>query len=249
MTSTPLPIRKAMLAVAIISVLAIAYSAYQLLSTSQPGGAVVVLVGRSASSEARARTIDACAVQAARRAVARGASITIAPIGRFPVDVQTTPINTRLGFWVRLNPSQLAKENKALLNAVVARVRRVRASASPDGASDLVAATSIASTQLATTDGQRWLIVCDDAHQYGGNINLYRRDLSARIVRRLVREHTNEFADLASVTVAFAAIYTDTKSPVDEAHEKLIADFWKQWAIATHATAFTYTPTLPSNVP
>lgn len=208
------------------------------LATAQRGGTVVVLVGLSPSEQPDAKSIDACATEAAHQAVDDGATLKILPIGRSPAQLRTPPSEGAVGLWDRMDTSEFDETKKRLYGEAEERIRQIRAARPPVGASDTLAALSIAGDQLDKADAPRTVVVCGDAHQVGA-INLY--DTQGRSCQELLHAASADLRTMSHARVVFAAPGADDPHRLPLAEERVIERFWKTcWAPAVRANGLEY---------
>jgi hypothetical protein len=208
------------------------------VATAQRGGTVVVLMGLSPSELPVGDLVDKCAMHEARQAIEDGADLIILPIGRSPAQLRTTAIHAGVDLWSRMNASGFAKKKKQLRAYAAARVRQVREGPEPDGASDVIAAASIAGNYLDEAKEPRRLVVCGDAHQVGA-INLYETNQAS--CSQLLKAAAADLSNLTRVNVVFATPGADDPHHLPLPEEQSIERFWKQcWGPAVHPRSLEY---------
>jgi hypothetical protein len=236
------PLRRAALVLLTIAVLIGGGTTAWAALTAQAGGAVVVLLGVSPSEQANVATVRACADKAIDAAIARGATVTIAPIAR-SAGMPFTTVDTHLGFAARTNPVTAEAKRVGFREAARAAVRKVLDGPVPTGSSDVLSATTTAGRQLAEDGGSKQLEVCGDGHQVGGGVNFYRRALDGPDRAALAHELAGNLPDLAGIDVRFGAAGLDAKGEPSGGREQRIALWWTiDWKRATRAHAVVYAP-------
>ncbi|MDX6698629.1 MAG: hypothetical protein QOE65_2026 [Solirubrobacteraceae bacterium] len=205
-------------------------------TTRQRGGTTIVLVGLSATERSREGEVATCARSAAARAIGRGARLVIVPVARTPVDMSTTPADTRLPYVTRLDPWKATPQaRKRLGRSADRRIAELLAREAPPGSSDQIAAATIAYTEYADPSGDTSLIFCADGHEVGP-IDAFHDDLRPSRCRALLARARPEMADLHGATVVFGAAGQDILAHLPAARESQIRFFWTGcWAPAVNA--------------
>jgi len=190
-----------------------------------PGDPMLLLLGRSPSEDAGA--VRSCARAAVAEAGRRGMVLKVGMVGRH-AHAQLATIDMHAKAW---STKQTAVKRADAQRTAIATVERVMNAPPPSpGASDQVAALSVAARHLRSLDlaedARPMVVLCADGHAVGPKYNLYRDRPTPELAATVAGEPVPGHVDLV-----FGAAGLDVEEPVSARREELIERFWRRLAL------------------
>ena len=224
--------------VAIVVLVAIGSAGWWWWTHVRPGGAFIVLVGRSASEDPAA--VRSCARQTIERAIATRAPLVITVVGRpAQAALETIPATGRWSPEAGANARSDAREK-----AETAVMHIMHAQAPKPGASDQLAAIAVAA-RAARAHGKLLakptVVLCADGHATGPGYNFYRDTLDDGYPKH-IDPHPTIVPTGTRLVIGAAGM--DIKDAVPAVREAAIERVWRALAARWHfATPITYDST------